>query len=137
MDPATIVGMDQHIAISLHDQRVAPVFDVSRQFLILSDGGTTGTTGSVITVSEGDPCRKALLLEKLQVKTIICGGISETAAMFIRGRGMALHAFIRGTVTEVLEAFRAHTLDEARFVMPGVLARKNGTGPAGSRLSHG
>jgi predicted Fe-Mo cluster-binding NifX family protein len=87
---------------------------------------------SLFDINEGMICRlreisldmgivslRVAQLRSLKIDTLICGAISEAAAMMIRHSGMRLITGITGNVHLVVEAYIKNDLDQPCFLLPG------------------
>ena len=65
---------------------------------------------------------RVAILRKSGVRTVICGGISDLLANMLSGAEIALISDISGEIEQVLEAYRAKSLNDSRFLMPGAIS---------------
>ena len=112
------------LAIPVWQGRISPVFDVAGQLLLveLADGREIARQEQMVgetTVEE-----RARKLAELGVETLICAGISQSLETGLADRGIRVVARICGNVEEVLTAFVAGRLREARFAMPGCCGQR-------------
>ncbi len=110
-------------ALTVWDGRMSPVFDVSREALVL-----TIEDGAVVTRREEriETPTAALKLDRLAelgVETLICGAISEPLHSELTRRGVKVIGFVAGEIDEVLKTFLAGTLPIA---VAGVPVRAGG-----------
>ena len=107
------------IAITEWNDRIAPVFDVTGQAIILevNDGGIVRE--EKIALPEGCPREKVLVLREQDVRQLICGAISCHARMEAEIAGIKVYDFIAGDYREVIEAWRKRLLSRDRYAMPG------------------
>lgn len=107
------------IAITEWNDRIAPVFDVTGQAIILevNDGGIVRE--EKIALPEGCPREKVLVLREQDVRQLICGAISCHARMEAEIAGIKVYDFIAGDYREVIEAWRKGLLSRDRYAMPG------------------
>ena len=119
------------IAIPVCNDRISPVFDVARSLLLVEDGRRVASA----QLKALFPPERAGELAALGVELLICGAISRFQEMALRGRGVEVMPWLAGDVEEVLDAYRAGRLNDARFVMPGCCERgPHGRGRGGRGL---
>jgi predicted Fe-Mo cluster-binding NifX family protein len=113
-------------AFSVWDERIAPVFDVARQLLLVEGvgGGIISETGK--TFDDDFYLRKALILADLGIDVLICGAISRPLAEAVAAYGIRVIPFVAGEVHEVKGAWLSGRLDTRRFAMPGCCGRRRG-----------
>jgi predicted Fe-Mo cluster-binding NifX family protein len=124
-------------ALAVWDGRMSPVFDVSREALILTieDGAVIARrTEDLVTPTA------ALKLDRLAalgVETLICGAISEPLRHALTTKGVTVIGFVAGDIDDVVEAFLAGTLPTPALSMPGCCGTQNrfreGRGRGGER----
>jgi predicted Fe-Mo cluster-binding NifX family protein len=112
-------------ALTVWDGRISPVFDVSREALIvtIADGLEVARRTESIDAPTG-PLRIDRL-RALGVRTVICGAISEPLHRELCARGVHVIAFVAGGVEEVIRAFLAGALPAPALSMPGCCRRQN------------
>lgn len=106
-------------ALTVWDGRLSPVFDVSRQALILviDDGAVVARHSENIETPTAT--LKLDRLTEIGVDTVICGAISEPLQHELAARGVKLVAFVAGDIDDVVESFLAGTLPTPALSMPG------------------
>lgn len=107
------------VAVSVWENRISPVFDVSRNILILEMKNGTLAGQIVEHFTDDDPIHKLHRLRSLQVKTLICGAISRSVADMLIAGGIQTIPFISGEKEDVIAAYLAGELPGVRFSMPG------------------
>jgi len=109
----------EKVAIPYHLGYISPVFDVARNFLVVStrDGGQKGREKVVIETI--DPFLRAQGLKNHGVHVVVCGAISQPYETALSARGIKVIGAICGPLEEVLWAFLDGTFDDPRFLMPG------------------
>ena len=98
------------IAFAVWDGRISPVFDVARQIIILEIENGRIISKSKEALAEEDPVEKAGKLARLQIKTLVCGGISRPLAGMLAVYGIQTIPFIAGDLEQTIEAFMAGAL---------------------------
>ncbi|MCK5241226.1 NifB/NifX family molybdenum-iron cluster-binding protein [bacterium] len=112
------------LAISIWENRLAPVFDVSRRFLIIDIECNQELNRYETTIPETSLIGKAGSIIELKVEVLICGAISRLYEEMLLASGIQVVPRICGQVEEVLQAFITGKLDEKRFLMPGCCGRR-------------
>ena len=112
------------MAITSWNGRISPVFDVSRQVVVMEV-----KDGRIINRQEHDlesnePSAKVIRLTELGVDTLICGAVSRPLADMIVARGIKLVPFVAGETDRVVEAYLAGNLSNTVFAMPGCCGRR-------------
>ena len=107
------------VAVSVWEDRISPVFDVSRKILILEmeNGPLAGRI--VERFMDDDPIHKLHRLRSLQVNLLICGAISRSVADMLIAGGIQTIPFVSGKQEDVIAAYLAGELPGVRFAMPG------------------
>ena len=110
-------------ALAIWNGRVSPVFDVSRQVLVLDI-----ENGDIVAKNEetldDDPVLKAATLARLKVETLLCGAVSRPLASILASYGIRIIPFIAGDSDEVILAYLAGDLPNPRLSMPGCCGRR-------------
>jgi predicted Fe-Mo cluster-binding NifX family protein len=109
------------IAITVWNERIAPVFDVAGNCII---GETQGFGHPVsqmqsITLPLESAHDKAALLASIGVKVLVCGAVSRECEYHVLAQGIEMFGFIAGELTDVLDAWADGSLEAQRFSMPG------------------
>jgi predicted Fe-Mo cluster-binding NifX family protein len=129
-------------AFTVWNDRIAPVFDVATQALLVVSENNAVSTRDMFTLSKSSALAKIASLADLQADVLICGAISRPARSAADTFGIEVHAFIAGSVSDVVQAWFEGRLGDSCFAMPGcgckqACCRKRtwgagGTGKAGS-----
>jgi predicted Fe-Mo cluster-binding NifX family protein len=121
-------------ALSVWQGRVAPVFDVSRELVVLEMTGGRISSSTPHTFTDELMARRERVLARLGVETLICGAISSSLARSLEAAGVRVIPFVAGEVGEVIGAFAAGELPCAELSMPGCRCwRGRGRRRAGGR----
>lgn len=112
------------IAITEWNERIAPVFDVAGQVIILEVNDSGIVREEKTALPDGCFHDKILFLRRLDVEQLICGAISRHAEMEAEIAGIKVHGFIAGDYHEIIEAWRKGFLSRDRYAMPGCGRRK-------------
>jgi len=108
-----------NVALTVWNGRISPVFDVARDFLVLTleDGRVVDTR--LEKFDSGQAMQKPALLSALQIHTLICGAISRPLAEMATSFGIQTLSFIAGETEQVINAFLADDLPSPALSMPG------------------
>lgn len=107
------------IGISYWQGRISPVFDVTSHLLV-SDLDFRVEEGRYdVLLLEKNLGQRARQLAELGVEVLICGAISHDLKSAMEEEGVEVKSLVRGDVDAVLDAYRAHHLDQEKFRMPG------------------
>lgn len=107
------------IAISIWNDRVAPVFDVSKKILIIDLEETREINRIEKSMPNEHLLLKAEFLSGLDIQYLICGAVSQTYAHILLSTGINVFSHRCGFVKDLLKAFTQQTLDDQCFRMPG------------------
>ncbi|MEW6380034.1 MAG: NifB/NifX family molybdenum-iron cluster-binding protein [bacterium] len=110
-------------ALAIWNGRVSPVFDVSRQILILDIENGTVIARNRQVLDDNDPLRRAGRLADMKVETLLCGAISRCLSNLLAAYGIRIIPFIAGEAEDVISAYLAGNLPNPAMAMPGCLRR--------------
>lgn len=123
-------------ALTVWEGRISPVFDVSREAVILTiEHGSVAARCSK-TIDTPTATLKIDRLVELGVETLICGAISEPLHRELTARGVRVFGFVAGEIDEVLKAWLAGRLSGPSLSMPGCCGRQHRF-QGGQRLGRG
>lgn len=111
------------VAFAAWNNRIAPVFDIARQVLVVDAESGRIVGQSHEALSSDFPVHKALRLAELGVETLVCGGISRSLLALVSGYGIRVVPFVAGELDEVVQAFLKGRLEGSSFAMPGCWRR--------------
>jgi predicted Fe-Mo cluster-binding NifX family protein len=112
-------------ALTVWDGRISPVFDVSREALVLTIQDGAEVERRVEDIGAPDAARKVQRLLELGVQDLVCGAISEPLQHELKARGLRVICFVAGEVTEVVRALLAGELPTPALLMPGCRGPRN------------
>jgi predicted Fe-Mo cluster-binding NifX family protein len=125
------------VAIPSWNDRVSPVFDAARRLVVVDVENGVEQTRRQETLQEEFPTRRVRQLAQLGVNVLICGAISRPLAALLAASGITVIPWTAGPVNEVLVAYLAGRLPDARWLMPGCggrrQRRRGGCGPRGRK----
>ncbi len=113
------------IALSVYNNRIAPVFDVASQLRVIKvcDGKVVGEEQFNLPVEK--PLERAIKIHQLGVKLLICGAVSEEAKSFLDMYKIKTVAFIAGNIEEIISSWILKKFSAVDYSMPGCRKRKN------------
>jgi predicted Fe-Mo cluster-binding NifX family protein len=123
------------LAIPVWNDRVSPVFDAASRLVLVDveDGAERARREEALP--ESFLAQRAKRLAELGVTVLICGAISRPLAALLEASGINVLAWTAGPVNDVLQAYLAGGLPDARWMMPGCGGRgqrhRRGRGPCG------
>jgi len=106
-------------AFAVWEQRIAPVFDVTRQLHVVDVQGGRVVSEEAIALPEGAPGQRALRLAELGVDVLVCGAVSRSMLALVTAYGVRVQGFVAGDLSEVLQAWLSGRLSSPAFAMPG------------------
>ncbi len=113
----------ERVAIAVWNNRISPVFDVSKTIEVLDIENKVVTKQIIETIINDNPMRKLMRLRGLRVQTLICGAISRELANILTIGGIRTIPFISGDKKKVLAAYMTGVLPHPDFSMPGRICR--------------
>lgn len=111
--------------------RIAPVFDVAGEALLVVSENGAAPTEEIFPLSKNTALAKVATLADARADVLICGAISRPARSAADTFGIEVHAFIAGSVSEVVQAWFEGRLGESCFAMPGCGCKKRCHGRRG------
>ncbi len=111
------------IAITVWNNRVAPLFDVAGQIHVVELIQGQIVSQFRAALDSQMPARKAKQLAEMGVKTLVCGAISRSLQLMVTAYGIELIPFINGDLQEVINAWQCGKLRSDAFLMPGCRGR--------------
>jgi predicted Fe-Mo cluster-binding NifX family protein len=128
-------------ALTVWDGRMSPVFDVSREALILTIENGAVAARSIESIETPTAPLKLDRLMELGVEMLICGAISEPLQHELTTKGVKVIGFVAGEIDDVVESFLSGTLPTPALSMPGCCGRQHrfrgSRGPGGRRRGGG
>ncbi len=107
-----------NIGVTAWEDRVSPVFDSAKILLIARVEGEQIVRRSYQPVDMRFVEKAVMTMHENDVKTIICGAVSEESITILESNGIRLFPFITGEIETILERFiRGEEIEH--FVMPG------------------
>jgi len=110
------------VAIPTFRSRVSPVFDSCTRVLLVEIEHNREIERSEMYLDELSLTKRMTILQKSNVTTVICGGISDMLQNMLQSAKIYLITGIAGEIDQVVTAYLHKRLDEPRFHMPGFKA---------------
>jgi predicted Fe-Mo cluster-binding NifX family protein len=107
------------IAFATWNDRIAPVFDVTRRLHVVDTVGPRVVRESEESLDDEAPAGHAARLAALGIDALVCGAISRRQEALIEAYGLTVVPFVTGDLRDVVEAWRAGRLGREAFAMPG------------------
>lgn len=109
----------ERVALTIWNDRISPVFDVSRQLLIveIDDGKISQIITETFTSDE--PLYKINKMKNLKIDTLICGAVSKIIFDMISTSGINVISFVSGKYGDIMNAYISGNLWDSDFYMPG------------------
>lgn len=106
-------------AFAAWNNRIAPVFDVSENILVIEvDDGRIVRESRHVLAAAG-PEEKAGALAGLGAEVLVCGAISRFLHDRLAAAGVQVVPFIAGDLAAIIRAWMRGELDRAVYAMPG------------------
>jgi predicted Fe-Mo cluster-binding NifX family protein len=118
------------LAIPVFGARVAPVLDWCSKIIVVPMKGADAASGQQIDVIDQDIFRLMRNMQEQGIKTLICGALSQEMLNYGERIGLRIIHGIAGDIEEVLQAYRAGSLDHPRYWLPGRRGRRRNKGGA-------
>ncbi len=115
------------IALSIWQDRIAPVFDVGTVLLLVELDGNEVVRQEEVRVPE-DPAGKIHGLVTAGVSELICGAVSRPVRMMLEAGGICVNDFLAGNVDALLTLRLTTGEIPDRFRMPGCGGRRQRRG---------
>jgi len=103
--------------------RIAPVFDVASQALLVTAENKTDLTKEKITLPCGPALEKIIFIAGKGINVLVCGAISRPVYFAVEAHGIKINPFVSGQVKDVIQAWLEDRLNDSLFTMPGCNCR--------------
>ncbi|MEQ8180696.1 MAG: NifB/NifX family molybdenum-iron cluster-binding protein [Smithellaceae bacterium] len=113
------------VALSVWNKDISTVFDSADQLLVLDLDGADCRKQTIMKLSAVDVLGRANQIKEKKIDVLICGAISRSLEYALTSQGIRVYAFVRGSVEEVLAAYKNGELGQAVFALPGCHRRRN------------
>lgn len=111
-------------AFAIWRNRIAPVFDVSRQIHIIDEEPGQAPRQTLAVFDHDEPVHRALRLAELGIRVLVCGAISRPLQELIAAYGIRVVPFVAGDLDTIIEAWRSGGFNYKTFAMPGCVGRR-------------
>jgi predicted Fe-Mo cluster-binding NifX family protein len=111
-------------AFSVWDNRIAPVFDVSRQILLVETKAGRIISERREALADAIPEQRAACLAELSVDILVCGAVSRPLQEMLATYNIRVIPFVAGDLHKVIGAWLAGKGKIDLFSMPGCCKRK-------------
>ena len=106
-------------AFAVWNNRIAPVFDVTRRVIIVESEAVPESPPTTVLLAGDQPLQKVRQLSELGADRLVCGAISRALQAALTAGGIRVIPFIAGDVQEVIDAWRGRQFEVDAFAMPG------------------
>lgn len=118
------------LCLACYEDRLASVLENATEFLLYEwEDGHIRPAGHVSLPSK-DPTDRTSAIVACGVTQLLCGAVCRSTQDRLQRSGVAVEAWLRGSVEHVLQALERHDLDS--LAMPGCAAREE-CGPGRGR----
>ncbi|MEJ5363308.1 MAG: hypothetical protein WBK20_00760 [Spirochaetota bacterium] len=93
------------IALPIFNDRLSPLLDEARRFVVLTLNDNTISERTVIDFDEQSAFIRIERLKEMGVTVLLCGALSDVLARFIIDREILLYSWLNGTIDEVVEQY--------------------------------
>ncbi|MBS3809630.1 MAG: NifB/NifX family molybdenum-iron cluster-binding protein [Desulfobacterales bacterium] len=107
------------VALAVWNGRISPVFDVSRDLLIIDIDEGRVVNRINVHFSSDHPMHKIRRLLEMKVAVLLCGAISRQLAAALEANGIDRLDFISGEIESVISAYLRGQLPNPGMRMPG------------------
>ncbi len=107
------------VALAVWNGRISPVFDVSRELLVIDIKEGRVVDRIYVHFSSDQPMHKVRRLLEMNVAVLLCGAVSRQFASTLEANGIRLLAFVSGEVESVIRAYVKGRLPSPEMSMPG------------------
>ena len=117
--------MKKKVAFTVWNERIAPLFDVAKSFLVVEYYGKEIIDEYVKYVESIDFFERIKDVLSLHIDTLVCGGISRQYFEVLTSNGISIIPFIAGDIQRVKQAYFIGNLNEQPFIMPGCVRSRH------------
>ncbi len=111
--------MNKKVLITSWKHRIAPVFDVATEFLVVFVKGKEFVIDKSVNIDETEFFLRILKIKKVNPEVVLCGAISKPYFLALTSLNIEVIPFIAGDVDEVINAYIAGKVEGRDFIMPG------------------
>ena len=107
------------IAVPIWQDKVSPLLDAASRLLIVETEDKRESSRFETVFDEVSISRRCQRIQGLKVDVLICGALSRSFSMMLKGAGIHIISGIFGPLEEILQAFFQKTLSCSSYLMPG------------------
>ena len=108
------------IVISIDNERIAPVFDVARDFICLDTSAKEPGSFRHLAITPGSSPAVIFNLAEEGAEILVCGAISRPLQLLAEANGIIVYGFKTGMVVEIIDKLLGEGPETlACFCMPG------------------
>ena len=96
---------NEFIAIPEFQERISPLLDEARRFVLLELADGLIVQRSTVTLTSETAAMRILRLSEIGVTSIICGAVSGYLARMISENSLNLYSWVSGPVEDVIKAY--------------------------------
>jgi predicted Fe-Mo cluster-binding NifX family protein len=113
------------VVLPIHEERISPVLDVARQFLVLEMDRESEVRRREVRIESTDLVARARRIAELGSHVVICGAVSWPLEVMLASAGVRVIPNTCGSIGDVVAAFMTGNLTEQAFLMPGCTGRRH------------
>ncbi len=106
-------------AFTTWKNRIAPVFDVAGEVVLVEVDRNTQVASSLVSLPEGAVEIKVQRLCEQGVSILVCGAMSRCAHELAKAQKIDVFSFVAGDTDSVIQAWLQGCLEQKAFAMPG------------------
>jgi predicted Fe-Mo cluster-binding NifX family protein len=126
------------LAIPVFRSRVAPVLNWCSRVLLFPEGAPDIASYEEVTLPGGaDPFERLRILQRKGVTTLVCGALSPDLLHYAEDLEVDVICGVAGSISDVIEAYREHKLDQSRSLLPGCRCGRRSGGMEGNSTMPG
>ena len=121
---ANVFGMSHLICFSVWNGRIAPVFDVSREWVLRQCGKNASGEPRPYASQALSFVQIVDELRSLGVTRLVCGAISQELRQMAEGAGVKVEGFVCGEAEEIMARCASGSYNLQSYAMPGCCKRR-------------
>jgi predicted Fe-Mo cluster-binding NifX family protein len=107
------------VAVPVYGSRVAPLLDAARQVVAVRFRASEEVGRFTVELVGLSAPERVVRLSERGIDAVVCAGLCAHTLKMLEMFGIQVVWGVVGEIEQVLQAFRAGTLDQPRFYMPG------------------
>ncbi len=119
----TVLALKENMkaAFTTWKNRIAPVFDVAGEVVLVEADRNTHVGSTVMSLPEGAVETKVKRLCEQGVNVLVCGAMSRCAHELVCAERIDVFSFVAGDTDSVINAWLEGCLEQKAFAMPGCI----------------